>query len=48
MSTNPLTERLADLIRGSGIVVRTAELPKATFLPGIDIRDGMIPLDEAR
>jgi hypothetical protein len=48
MFANPLTERLADFIRGIGIVVRTAELPEATFLPGIDIRHGMLLIDEGR
>jgi hypothetical protein len=48
MFANPLTERLADFIRGVGIGLRAAELPDPTFLPGIDVRHGVILVDEAR
>ena len=48
MFANPLTERLADFVRGIGIDVRPAQLPDTTFLPGIEIRDGMILIDEER
>ena len=48
MFANPLTERLATFVRGIGIDVRAAELPERTFLPGLDIRDGAILVDEAR
>src|SRR3954466_13799262 len=48
MFANPLTERLADFVRGVGIDVRPAQLPDTTFLPGIEIRDGMILIDEER
>ena len=48
MFANPLIERLADFVRGIGIDVRPAELPDGTFLPGLDIRDGAILVDEAR
>jgi hypothetical protein len=48
MFANPLTERLADFIRGIGIDVRAAPLPDPTFLPGLDIRDGAILVDEER
>src|SRR4051812_45454787 len=48
MFENPLTERLAGFIREIGIEIRAAELPDATFLPGVDIRDGAILVDEAR
>ena len=44
--TNALTERLAGFIREIGIDVRSAQLPERTFLPGIDIRDGVILVDE--
>jgi hypothetical protein len=45
---DPLTERLTTFVRGLGIAVRTATLTAPTFLPGLDIRDGAILLDEAR
>ena len=48
MFADPLTERLATFVREIGIDVRTAELPKRTFLPGLDIRDGAILVDEER
>jgi hypothetical protein len=48
MFANPLTERLADFVRGVGITVRVADLPEPTFLPGLAIRDGAILVDEAR
>jgi len=48
MFANPLTERLADFVREIGIDVRPAQLPDTTFLPGLDIRDGMILVDEER
>ncbi len=48
MFTNPLTERLAQFVRGIGIDVRTGTLPEKTFLPGLDIQFGAIVVDEAR
>jgi len=48
MFANPLTERLADFIRGVGIGLQAAKLPDPTFLPGIDVRHGVILVDEAR
>ena len=48
MFENPLTQRLADFVRGVGIEVRAGELPDATFLPGLDIQGGAIVIDEAR
>ena len=48
MFGNALTERLADFVREIGIDVRAAELPDGTFLPGLDIRDGAILVDERR
>jgi hypothetical protein len=48
MFADPLTERLATFVRGIGIEVRAAALPADTFLPGLDIRDGAILVDEAR
>jgi hypothetical protein len=45
---NPLTERLAGFVRGIGIDVRAAALPHATFLPGLEIRDGALLIDETR
>jgi hypothetical protein len=48
MFANPLTERLADFVRGIGIDVRPAQLPDPTILPGLDICDGVILIDEER
>lgn len=48
MFANPLTERLADFIRGIGLDLRRATLPEKTFLPGLDIRNGAIMVDEER
>ena len=45
---DPLTERLVAFVRGIGIDVRTAALPEKTVLPGLDIRNGAILVDEAR
>jgi hypothetical protein len=43
---NPLTERLAEFVRGIGIDTHAGTLPDATFLPGLDIRYGAIVVDE--
>ena len=48
MFADPLTERLATFVRGIGIEVRAATLPADTFLPGLDIRDGALLVDQAR
>jgi hypothetical protein len=48
MFTNALTERLAGFVREIGIDVRAANLPAGTFLPGLDIRDGAILVDEEK
>jgi len=48
MFANLLTERLADFVRGIGIDVRVAQLTEPTFLPGIDVKDGVILVDEER
>lgn len=48
MFADPLTERLAAFIRGVGLYVRPAILASDTFLPGLDIRDGAILVDEDR
>jgi hypothetical protein len=45
---DPLTERLVAFVRGIGIEVRAAALPDKTFLPGLDVRNGAILVDEAR
>jgi hypothetical protein len=45
---DPLTGRLVAFVRGIGIDVRAATLPQMTVLPGLDIRDGAILVDEAR
>ena len=48
MFADPLTQRLAAFVRGIGLTLRAAVLPADTFLPGLDIRDGAILVDEAR
>ena len=48
MFANPLTERMADFVRGIGIEVHAGTLPAGTFLPGVDIRHGTIVVDEER
>jgi len=48
MFANPLTERLAAFVRGIGIDVRAADLPEQTFLPGLEIRNGAILIDETK
>lgn len=48
MFADPLTERLAAFVRGIGLAVHTTALPAETLLPGVDIRDGAVVVDEAR
>jgi hypothetical protein len=48
MFAEPLTERLAAFVRGVGIDVRRADLPEPTVLPGLDVRDGALLIDETR
>ena len=48
MFADPLTERLAAFVRDIGLPVHAAALPADTFLPGLDIRDGALVVDEAR
>ena len=45
---DPPTERLAAFVRGIGIDVRAAALPKKTFLPGLEISHGAILVDPAQ
>jgi hypothetical protein len=45
---DPLTARLMAFVQSIGIPVRTAILPAATFLPGLDIRYGALVADESR
>ncbi len=48
MFSDPLTERLAAFVRGIGIDVRAASLSEPTVLPGLNIRDGAVLIDESR
>ena len=48
MFADPLTERLAEFVRGVGLDVRPAVLAPDTFLPGLQISDGAILVDEDR
>jgi hypothetical protein len=47
MFADPLVEQLAAFTRGVGIEVRAAVLGE-TFLPGVEIRDGALVIDERR
>ncbi len=48
MFSDPLTEKLTGFVRDVGLDVRPAALAADTFLPGLQIRDGAILVDEAR
>jgi hypothetical protein len=48
MFADPLTEKLATFVRGVGIAVHAKALDGATFLPGLEIKDGEIFIDEKR
>jgi len=48
MFADPLTERLAAFVRDIGLPLRAAALPADTLLPGLDILDGAVVIDEAR
>ena len=45
---DPLTQTLADFVRGVGIEVRAADLPHLTFMPGLDMDHGVLLVDEKR
>jgi hypothetical protein len=46
--SDPLTDRLATFIRDIGIGIEAASLSEATFLPGLEIRGGVVRVDEER
>lgn len=48
MFADPLTARLVEFVRSVGIGVSAKELGDDTFLPGLDIRDGVLLIDAAR
>jgi hypothetical protein len=48
MFSNPLTARLADFVRRIGIDVQSVTLSEPGFLPGLDVRHGMLLIDEER
>ena len=48
MFQNPLADRLTAFVRGIGIEAVAASLPEPTFLPGLDIRYGVLLIDDAR
>jgi hypothetical protein len=48
MFADPLTDQLAKFVRSVGIDVRAATLAERTFLPGLDIRWGVLLVDEER
>jgi len=48
MFADPLTQRLAAFVRDIGLPLRAGALPADTLLPGLDILDGAVVVDEAR
>jgi hypothetical protein len=46
--SSPQTHRLATFIRDVGIGLEAANLSNATLLPGLEIRGGVVRVDEAR
>jgi hypothetical protein len=46
--SDPQTNRLAAFIRDIGIGIEPAALPELTFLPGLEIRGGVVRVDEQR
>ncbi|HEX2215209.1 MAG TPA: hypothetical protein VHG27_00720 [Xanthobacteraceae bacterium] len=48
MFEDALTDRLAAFVQDVGIKVVAADLPEPTFLPGLDVRFGVVVVDEAR
>jgi len=46
--TNPLVERIAAFLGEIGLEVRQGTVAGKTFLPGIDVKDGALIVDEAR
>jgi hypothetical protein len=48
VSFDPLVENLTAFVRGIGIEVQKVTLSEPTFLPGLDIRNGTVLVDEPR
>lgn len=48
MYSSELVQTIADFLESVGIEVRPASLPATTFLPGIEVQDGVLLVDEAR
>jgi hypothetical protein len=48
VSFDPLAEKLAAFLRGIGIEVHKVTLSEPTILPGLDIRNGAVLVDEPR
>jgi hypothetical protein len=48
VSFDPLVEKLAAFVRGVGIEVHKVTLFEPTFLPGLEIRNGAVLVDEPR
>ena len=46
--TNEIAKRITDFLTSIGLQVREQDLPDATFLPGIAVREGVLVVDEAR
>jgi hypothetical protein len=47
-STASVLSKILTFLAEIGIAAELVELPEGTFLPGIDIRDGVLLIDEAR
>lgn len=45
---DPLIRKLVAFVEGVGIEVVALDMPEPTFLPGLDIRNGALCIDEAR
>jgi hypothetical protein len=46
--SNPRTSMLATFVRNVGIAIEPAVLPEVTFLPCLEIRGGVVRIDEER
>lgn len=46
--SDPRTDLLVAFVRDIGIAIDAVTLPDATLLPGLEIRGGVVRIDEAR
>lgn len=45
---NETTQKIADFVRDIGLPIKTASLDQPTFLPGIEVENGAVLIDESR